>query len=290
MANIREELPTPQNISPDFSNKSELNPVETKQEQEKAAWTQLLGEGLSIEVPPPPASLTPELIDKLKTLGFRLLYIPNLDLGSLGELQDQGFNKYLQGLEARYPNWRNFITMSSEEKENTSIARNLLPEYWMSVADGFISFPTLPGEWVLVETVRPSLAEEQDQASPAMQAMQLERRTGVSANEVNNIFETLLTPWLNEQTGMNFSGNDCRLPSAIELNLLLNRENISKGAGTALDETALEWTNDTTTLGGVPRQIFIGGELESGAASFYSGLPERAISDVGFRALVSVGR
>lgn len=128
-------------------------PVSPEVIAEQQAWKKVLG--ADVEVKPFPSYITPEVKGRLDFYGLKLMYLPKLELGTLDDLQKKGTSRYLDGLQARYTNWRHFERMSPAEKANHEIPRNLEEEgFWLPIIDGKIEFPNLPGQWVAVERLR----------------------------------------------------------------------------------------------------------------------------------------
>ena len=120
---------------------------------EQNAWQEVLG--TNVEVPPLPAVVTPEVRKNLERMGMELRFIPSVDLGSLYELKRKGQEQFLTDLQHKYPNWRSYSyeSLSDAERKDHSVTRNLEQWFWKLAKEDKIDFPSLPGNWVAVETM-----------------------------------------------------------------------------------------------------------------------------------------
>lgn len=254
------------------------SPVEVAQEQD--AWKDVLG--ANVEVPPLPANITPEIKRNMERLGFELRYIPKLDLGTLDDLKRKGEIQFLDDLQRRYPNWRRYETLSDTERGDHSVTRNLEQLFWGTAKNGNMEFPQSQGAWVAVESVKkPSWRESYDK-TPAMEAMGLDNYFNVSAENADQAIQERFLPWFSGQTGLRVNGRDARMLTAVEWNLLANRE----GWGST---NTCEWTNTKIRVGGHPRRVLVGDSGHGGAASVDWYPLSDSAGYVGFRVAVVLG-
>lgn len=248
--------------------------VEVAQEQD--AWKDVLG--ANVEVPPLPANITPEIKRNMERLGFELRYIPKLNLGTLDDLKREGEKQFLNGLQRRYPNWRRCETLSDTERVDHSVTRNLEGLFWELAIDGNMEFPQSQGAWVAVESVKkPSRGESYDK-TPAMEAMGLDNYSKVSAENADQAIQERFLPWFSEQTGLRVDDIDARMLTAVELNLLVNREGWGK--------TNSEWTSTKVHADGRHYRIIVGYSDAGSAARARWSHPSNSNDDVGFRVAV----
>lgn len=259
------------------ANASEIQ-GETIVSQEQDAWSEALG--TNVEVPPLPAEVTPEVQRNLERLGFELRYIPRLDMGSLDELQRNGQEKFLDEIQSSYPNWRRYETLSSEQREDHRVGRNLGEWFWGLAKDGNMEFPQLPGTWVAVETMqKPSYGKHYDK-TPVGKGLGLDDRFSVSWDDAYKAIEDNKRELLNE-IGLPSSA-EVRMLEAVEWNLLANRE----GWGST---NTYEWTNTEARVGGKFYRILVGSSDRGGAAGVSFTPPADSNHDIGFRVVVVLG-
>lgn len=248
--------------------------------QEQDAWKDVLG--TNVEVPPLPANITPEVKRNMERLGFELRYIPKLDLGTLDELKRKGEEQFLDDLQRRYPNWRRYETLSDTERSDHSVTRNLEQWFWGLAKDGNMEFPQQLGAWVAVEKVRkPSWGESYDK-TPAMEAMGLDNYFNVSAENGDQAIQEKFLPWFSGQTGLRVNESDARMLTAVEWNLLANRE----GWG---ETDTYEWTSTEARAVGDPRRVVVGHSDGGGAANANWAHPSDSGDNGGFRVAVVLG-
>jgi len=278
------EYIAPQNVSPrrGFDRSSTAVPERQRAtaevSQEHDAWSETLG--TNVEVPPLPAEVTPEVQRNLEKLGFELRYIPRLDMGSLDELQRNGQEKFLDEIQSRYPNWRRYETLSSEQREDHRVGRNLEEWFWGLAKDGRMDFPRLPGTWVAVETMqKPPYGEHYDK-TPVSEGLGLEDRFSVSWDDAHRAIENNKSELLRE-IGLPSSA-EVRMLEAVEWNLLANRE----GWGST---NTYEWTNTEARVGGDSVRVIVGDSDGGGAAYAYWAHPTDSSGRLGFRVAVVLG-
>jgi len=246
--------------------------------QERDAWSEALG--TNVEVPPLPAEVTPEVQRNLERLGFELRYIPKLDIGTLDELQRNGQERFLDEIQRRYPNWRRYETLSSEEREDHRVGRNLEEWFWGLAKDGRMELPQLPGTWVAVETMKkPSYGEHYDR-TPVSEGLGLDDRFNVSWVDAHRAIENNKRELLSE-IGLPSSA-DVRMLEAVEWNLLANRE----GWGST---NTYEWTNTEARGDGGSYRVVVGDSDIGGAARAHWAPPAGSSAYVGFRVAVVLG-
>ena len=118
--------------------------------EEKEAWKRVLG--TEVEVKPLPTILTLEIKSNLEKYGFKLRYIPALNLEP-EYLKNNSVEDYLKRLNERYPKWKPYDSLNEDERFNYLVSRNLKKWFWEGVKTNLIDFPKLPGQWVAVETI-----------------------------------------------------------------------------------------------------------------------------------------
>jgi hypothetical protein len=278
------EYIAPQNVSPrrGFDRNSASVPERQREtievSQEQNAWSDVLG--TNVEVPPLPAKITPEVQRNLERLGFELRYIPRLDMGTLDELQRNGQEKFLDEIQSRYPNWRRYETLSSEQREDHRVGRNLEEWFWGLAKDGRMDFPRLPGTWVAVETMqKPPYGEHYDK-TPVSEGLGLEDRFSVSWDDAHRAIENNKSELLRE-IGLPSSA-EVRMLEAVEWNLLANRE----GWGST---NTYEWTNTEVRDDGGSTRVIVGNSGLGGAANANWNLPTHSCGRLGFRVAVVLG-
>lgn len=180
-----------------------------------------------MEVKPLPASVTPEVRRNLEAFGFKLMYLPRLDLGTLDDLKRLGESSYLDELQRRYPNWRHYERMSDSDKKDYKISRNLNEWFWKSVKEGNVVFPKPVGYWVAAEEKPPISAGEEDKLGLGRRDIfSWGRAKGIIDSERSRILKDIGLP----------SMLITRMPEAIEWSLMANREGWA-------EITSNEWTN-----------------------------------------------
>jgi hypothetical protein len=243
--------------------------------QEKNAWKETLGK--EVEVPRLPAEVTPQVQKNLNDLGLKLRYIPQLNIGTLGELKRMGEEMFLNKIQERYPNWRK--TLSREEVNDHRIGRNLKKWFWRGAKQGRVSFPQLPGTWVAVETMPKPSYRVPYVNTPVTDALGFEDRFNVSWNDAQRAIENNKNKLLAE-IGL-LSSADVRMLTAIEWNLLANRE----GWGST---NTFEFTK-TVVRNREYLRLVIGDSESGGAADFACCDPADSFNNVGFRVAVVLG-
>ena len=248
--------------------------------QEQNAWRNVLG--TDVEVPPLPANITPEVKSNMERLGFELRYIPKLDLGTLDDLKRKGAGQFLDDLQHRYPNWRRYETLSDTERADHSVTRNLKPWFWGLAKYDDMEFPQLQGAWVAVEVVKkPSWGKSYDK-TPAMKSMGLDNYFNVSAEDADKAIKDKFLPWFSGQTGLRVGEKDCRMLTAVEWNLLANRE----GWG---ETDTYEWTSTKMRNYTGPSRVVVGRSENGGAGEAHWAPPSYSYDHVGFRVAVVLG-
>jgi len=278
------EYIAPQNVSPrrGFDRSPTAAPERQREtvevSQEQNAWSDVLG--ANVEVPPLPAEVTPEVQRNLERLGFELRYIPKLDMGTVDELKRNGQEKFLDEIQRRYPNWRRHESLSSEQRQDHNVGRNLEEWFWGLAKDGKMEFPQLPGSWVAVETMpKPSYGDTYAK-TPVGEGLGMEDRFSVSWDDAHQAIETHKRELLGE-IGLS-SSKEVRMLEAVEWNLLANRE----GWGST---NTYEWTNTEVRDDGDPRRVFVGDSVSGGAAFAYWLPPSHSYAYLGFRVAVVLG-
>ncbi|MEM3112573.1 MAG: AAA family ATPase [Candidatus Anstonellales archaeon] len=201
-------------------------PAETRQlaleafRSESEAWRKVLGK--DVEITSLPSAVTPEVIKNLERLGLELRFIPRVDIGTADGLKKKGAEKYLGELQACYPSWKRYESLSDTEEKDYSVGRNLEEWYWEQVKDGDIDFPRLPGVWVAVETIpKPSYGNSYKRTAIS-DKLGLSDRFNVSWDDAQAAIQKAKRAILSE-AGLPGS-LDIRMLETLEWNLLANRE------------------------------------------------------------------
>lgn len=244
---------------------------------EQAAWLDSLGK--RIDVPPVPDSVTPEVFRNLERMGLELRYIPALPLLPLRDLKVRGVESYLDILQSNYPNWRRYESLSDEERENHAIGRNLNEWFWERVKEGDVGFPSLPGQWMAVETVgKPAYGDKYPRTPLAEKLGFRDDRFNVSWNDANAAIAREKRRILAD---IGLPSADLRQLEAIEWNLLANREGWGK-------TDTYEWTNTEYRALGDSYRLVVGYSGLGGAALATWDSPEYSDDGIGFRVAVVI--
>jgi len=247
---------------------------------ESRAWGEVLG--ADVEVKPLPEYITPKVMEKLKGLGMELRYVPALELGDINLLRQKGIEQYLRDLQRVYPNWKPYESLSITEKSDHRVLRNLGHLYWEAVKDGKVDFPTLPGQWLAVETIeKPPRGIKYSRTAFTTKLGIRKDRSGFEWPILQEIFERKKEGILG-QIGLTGKPADIRFLEGLEWNLLGNREGWGK-------TDMFEWTNTKFREGYNSRILVVGNSTEGGAAGTHREHPGRIADYVGFRAAVVLG-
>jgi hypothetical protein len=244
---------------------------------ERNAWRKVLG--TNVKVTPLPANITPEVKLYMDLLGFKLRYIPKLNLDTLGELKLKGEEQLLKNLQVRYVNWRRYETLSPIERTDHSVKRNLEQWFWELAKNENMEFPKQSGTWIAVETVeKPPMGKSYDK-TPAMEAMTLENYFNVSAENADQAIADKFLPWFSRQTGLHLKDIDARMLTAIEWNLLSNREGWGK-------TDTYEWTStQALSYDGIYRRVIVGNSDSRRVPTTWTNT-QTSSDDLGFRVAV----
>lgn len=242
---------------------------------EQTEWQETLGK--RIEVPQVPDIVTPEVFRNLERMGLELRFIPALDIGNITELRRDGSQSFLEGIERRYPKWKRYEGLIAEEGEDHEISRNLNEWFWDGVKDGEIDFPSLPGQWMAVETLdKPAYGDKYPRTPLAEKLGFRDDRFNVSWNDVNAAIAKEKRKILTE---IGLPSADLRQLEALEWNILGNREGWGK-------TDTYEWTNTERRGLGFSYRLVVGYSGLGGAAYARWDDPEYSDGDVGFRVAV----
>jgi hypothetical protein len=215
-------------------------------------------------------------------MGFGLRYVPALDLGSLKLLRELGVDRYLADLQRKYPKWKQLENLTDKEIVHHAIPRNLQKNYWSRVEYGDIAFPTLPGQWMAVETVNMPSSGEKYAVTPVAERLEFQdNRFNVSWNDAHSAIEREKGRILSD-IGVSGESVDIRFLEAIEWNLLGNREGWGK-------TNRHEWTNTEYHGSYGSTRLFMGTSFYGGAGYVGYARPSRSYASVGFRAAVVLG-
>ena len=245
---------------------------------EQRKWEDILG--TRVEVKPLPASVTPEVRRSLEAFGFELVYLPKLELGTLGDLKRLGEGTYIGDLQRRYPNWKHYESMGDRDKSDHSKPRNLNEWFWGLVKDEKINFPNLPGEWVAVESMSKPANGETYASTLVGTKLGFRDRFNVSWNDAKAAVDREKGKILVD-IGLG-SGADLRMPEAIEWNLMANRNGWGK-------TNTYEWTNTEARGSGGSGRVIVGLSGSGGAAYAYWVHPGYSDDFLGFRLAVYLG-
>jgi MoxR-like ATPase len=240
-------------------------------------WRNVLG--TEVDIQPLPASITPEVRRNLERMGMELRFIPSVDLGSLDELKRKGQEQFLTDLQRKYPKWRRYESLSDTEREDHSVTRNLEKWFWELAKEDRMDFPSLPGNWVAVETMpKPSYGEHYA-PSKVGEKLGFEDRFNVTWNDANEAIQRQKRDILSEA---GLRSGDVRMLNAVEWNLLANRE----GWG---QTNTYELTNTEARGDGGSNRVIVGRSEAGGAARALWYSPEDSDENIGFRVAVVLG-
>lgn len=243
----------------------------SRKREEKSEWNTVLGK--LVEIPPLPASVTPEVQKNLEKMGLELRFIPNLELDDINKLQKLGTKKYIDMLHSRYPNWNPYEKLDDKQKQDHSIMRNLEEWYWDSVREKKIDFPKLSGKWIAVETMPKSKYGEKYKSSTVTDILDLGDRFDKTWNQINTAIDQHSAMIL---TKIGLKQGKLKMLEPLEYNLLANRE------GWGATDT-YEWTNAEYRDGDDSRRVIVGYSDGGGAANAFWSHPGRSSSDLGVR-------
>lgn len=269
----------PPNVSPRRGYKRGITtPAETRKQMqeamirsEKEAWRRVLGRDIEIASLPP--VVTPDVVDNLNHLGFELLFIPGLDIGTIDSLKS--IEKYLKKLERCNPGWRRFESLSDIERRDHSVSRNLGELYWRRVKCGDIPFPSLPGVWAAVETMPKPPFGSRYKRRAITNMLGLYDRFNVSWDEAQAAIRKAKLKILSAAGLPDYL--EVRMLEALEWNLLANR------FGWGATDTS-EWTNTIyNTFAPDISYVIIGNSKHGGAAAIDSYHSKNRFDSIGFR-------
>lgn len=211
---------------------SEIIPEETAI-KEKRVWKEVLGE--DIEVPPLPPFVTPDVRKKLEDLGFELIFLPKLNIGTLADLEPKLVATFLESIHCQYPNWRSWMNWGYHNNDDLKFANLPNMQYWQMVKERRTQFPETIGTWVAVE-----MKENLNSA--------LTDRRSMSCSIADKAIQQH-SPSLLEAVGLPLS-TTVRMPSVLEMNLLTNRTTGITGEGVlrAFEKTSTTVDGDKRIL------------------------------------------
>lgn len=263
------EPPRPQNPP-----SSEVREVYSEALSEQKEWQKVLG--VLVDVKPLPNYLTPTTIDKLKSLGMDLRYIPHLELDKIEDLK--WGHAVLADLVKKYPNWKRLEkVVPAEHKllQDPTVIRNLDQWFWDAVCKGFVDSPVVPGQWVAVETMKkPNSRFDAVQSSPITRIMGFEERYGHTPAEIQAAIDVKKEELI-EAVGLIGTHAEVRLLEPVEWNLLANREGWGK-------TKTREWTSKKFPSDYGDFTIAMG-DFEKGGASDVAAQSEWNNGGVSFR-------
>jgi hypothetical protein len=230
--------------------------------------------GKEIKIEPLPSYITPEVRINLEHLGFRLCYIPKIDIGKLEDIKQTDVKKYLDNLHSRYPNWHPYESLNGKERSDHNTSRNLNVWFWKLIMQEKIKLPKLPGNWVAIETIQKPSSGNYYPSSPVTKILGLSSRLDVPFGEIYKAISSKRIELLKEM-GLPVS-LDIRMLETIEWNLLANRY----GWGSS---NTFEWTNTQAHDADENYQIITGRSDGGGAAYAFWLDPSTSNNRVGFR-------
>lgn len=185
--------------------------------------------GIDIDVKPLPAVVTPQVVKSLEQWGFKLRYIPQLQLGDVTDLRNKEIIDFVQDIVCRYPLWsmagwwprpsKGELNFFESEK-----SKNLGYDFWDHVRNGNISFPQVESQWVAIETKQRE--GKHYSFAPLSDRLKLPRpqKAGddFKFHRIHKVVQDVQDSFLSE-IGLHGSAL-IRLPEAVELNLVNNAE------------------------------------------------------------------
>jgi MoxR-like ATPase len=264
---------------------SETTPSSEFQRDEEQSWRDKLkpASGSVFEIPELPRSIPLEALEKFANdtehIGVRS--IPRLDIGTPEDLRRMDVDDFLARIEERYPGLRVYESLSSAERDDHTVGRLLRKWYWEEVKSGKIDFPEIynKGGWFVTEVMpKPMYRDTYDETMISAELGHTNRFNvtwdtahGDIVRNKSEILSKLGLP----------SNLEVRMPTAAELNMLLNRMEV--GTDT------YEWTEDEYRVGGAPHRVVVGRSDDGGAACAFWARPSRSNDYVGFRVAVVLG-
>ncbi len=248
---------------------------------EQEIWHNKLG--ARVETKPLPEYVTRKVIEKLGEQGFEsIIYMPRLKLRDLAYLKLVGVDKYIEELTRDYPKLRPLESLFHLQKTNVNISR--MPEKWFfqNVMDEKIDFPSLPGQWMAIETVDKPKRGEKYKDTP------LADRIGLPGDRFNKLWITVDNAIKNEKTkflrevDLLHTPADLRQFEVFEWSLIANR--FGWGA-----TNSYEWTNTEYRGSGSSNHCIVGSSDNGGAGNVFWDYPGYAKSYVGWRSAVVLG-
>ena len=255
------------------------------QRKEEQFWRNKLrpAPGSVFEIPELPRSVPPESLEKFagdaENIGVRSF--PKLDIGTPDDLRRMDVDDFLARIEERYPGLRVYETLSDAEKNDHTVGRLLRKWYWEQVKDGKIDFPEIynKGGWFVTEVMSKPMYRDSYEETMISGELGHTNRFNVTwdtahGDIVRNKSEIL------SKLGLP-SNLEVRMPTAAELNMLLNRMEV--GTDT------YEWTEDEYRGDGASNRVVVGGSALGGAARAGWLYPVDSRNGLGFRVAVVLG-
>ena len=255
------------------------------QRNEEQAWRDKLkpASGSVFEIPELPRSIPPEALEKFagEPEHIAVRSFPKLDIGTPDDLRRMDVDGFLARIEQRYPGLRVYESLSSSEKNDHTVGRLLEKWYWQQVKDGKINFPDIynRGGWYVMEVMpKPSYGDPYENTMISDELGHVDRfrvAWDTAHGDITRNKSEILT-----KLGLPLN-LEVRMPTAPELNMLLNRMEI--GTDT------YEWTEDEYRADGDPRRVVVGDSGFGGAATALWRHPSHSHVRVGFRVAVVLG-
>ncbi|MBU0978296.1 MAG: AAA family ATPase [Patescibacteria group bacterium] len=255
------------------------------QRDEEQSWRDKLkpASGSVFEIPELPRSIPLEALEKFANdtehIGVRS--IPKLDIGTPDDLRRMDVDDFLARIEERYPGLRVYESLSPAERDDHTVGRLLRKWYWEEVKSGKIDFPEIynKGGWFVTEVMPKPMSRDTYDETMISAELGHTNRFNVTwdtahGDIVRNKSEIL------SKLGLP-SNLEVRMPTAAELNMLLNRMEV--GTNT------YEWTEDEYRDGGGPVRVLVGHSGPGGAARARWLRPSDSLGYVGFRVVVVLG-
>lgn len=268
------------------------SPTETRrlpssefQRNEEQLWKDKLkpATGSVFEIPELPGSVPVEALEKfvgdVEHVGVRS--IPKLDIGTPDDLSRMDVDAFLARIEERYPGLRVYESLSSSEKNDHTVGRLLEKWYWQQVKEGEINFPEIynKGGWYVMEVMPKPMYGDTYERTMITDELGHTNRFDVTWNTAHGDITRNKSEILSK-LGLP-SNLPVRMPTAAELNMLLNRMEV--GTNT------YEWTEDEYRADGESLRVLVGHSDNGGAANADWSPPADSDDDVGFRVAVVLG-
>jgi hypothetical protein len=228
----------------------------------------------------PPDCITPSLIKTLDEAKMNLRYIP---------LLPENYSKALR--ERFYPNWKYPEDLSQDMLLDWKNSRTFSRSFWKKVSDNIYSLATylpqeiLHGYWIAVEKNNPDKKFGYD-ISIDFPLGKLGSGLEYRNTDYKTVVNTLADRPILTKLGLNNTGASVRVPTALEYNLLMNRDGLN-----SKDMSSGEWTYTWTNGLISDSQLVMGFSSRLFAADVKSASPYKKSKIVnGFRIAVDFSK